>query len=167
MIKAIETTYKGYRFRSRTEARWAIHLDLLRLPWEYEREGFELDGENYLPDFWLPMQQTWLEIKGVAPNEREQRVAYLLCENTKQDVILWAGDALSFQENKEGFVEGNILWWTFDNRLGPMASGFFLNTIAEQFATTPCLWNRAGRVARSARFEYGETPRFEELPRIA
>ena len=26
-IKAIETVYKGYRFRSRLEARWAVFFD--------------------------------------------------------------------------------------------------------------------------------------------
>jgi hypothetical protein len=28
-IKAIETSYKGYRFRSRLEARWAVFFDAL------------------------------------------------------------------------------------------------------------------------------------------
>lgn len=42
MIKAIETGYKGFRFRSRLEARWAIFFDVLDVPWEYEPEGFDL-----------------------------------------------------------------------------------------------------------------------------
>ena len=29
MIKAIETVYNGYRFRSRLEARWAVFFDAL------------------------------------------------------------------------------------------------------------------------------------------
>lgn len=54
-MKAIETRYKGYRFRSRLEARWAVFFDALRIKWDYEPEGFELGfGERYLPDFWLP-----------------------------------------------------------------------------------------------------------------
>lgn len=54
-IKAIETQYKGYRFRSRLEARWAVFFDALGIAWEYEPEGFELsDGTWYLPDFYLP-----------------------------------------------------------------------------------------------------------------
>lgn len=53
-IKAIETVYKGYRFRSRLEARWAVFFDHLGLRWEYEPEGFELGGGvRYLPDFKL------------------------------------------------------------------------------------------------------------------
>jgi len=51
-IKAIETEYNGYRFRSRLEARWAVFLDALGVKYEYEPEGFELpSGKKYLPDF--------------------------------------------------------------------------------------------------------------------
>ena len=51
-IKAIETYYNGYRFRSRLEARWAVFFDALGVDYEYEPEGFKLqDGECYLPDF--------------------------------------------------------------------------------------------------------------------
>lgn len=65
MIKAIETRYKGYRFRSRLEARWAVFFDALNLEWEYEKEGYDLgDGTYYLPDFWLPELEIWYEVKG-------------------------------------------------------------------------------------------------------
>ena len=40
-IKAIETFYKGYHFRSRLEARWAVFFETLGIPWKYEVEGFE------------------------------------------------------------------------------------------------------------------------------
>lgn len=51
-IKAIETEYNGYRFRSRLEARWAVFFDALGVKYEYEPEGFELpSGKRYLPDF--------------------------------------------------------------------------------------------------------------------
>jgi hypothetical protein len=51
-IKAIETYYNGYRFRSRLEARWAVFFDALRVRYEYEPEGFYLpSGASYLPDF--------------------------------------------------------------------------------------------------------------------
>lgn len=53
-IKPIETEYRGYRFRSRLEARWAVFFDTIGAKWEYEPEGFELaDGTKYLPDFLL------------------------------------------------------------------------------------------------------------------
>lgn len=78
-IKAIETEYKGYRFRSRLEARWAVFFDACGVKWEYEPEGFDLgDGIWYLPDFLLHDVYThhgggdtpdywgdlWVEIKG-------------------------------------------------------------------------------------------------------
>lgn len=71
-IKAIETQYKGYRFRSRLEARWAVFFDALGVRWEYEKEGFELgDGIRYLPDFWLPDMDLWIEVKGQEPTDDE------------------------------------------------------------------------------------------------
>lgn len=53
-MKAIQTEYKGYRFRSRLEARWAVFFDACGVEWEYEPEGYDLgDGVYYLPDFLL------------------------------------------------------------------------------------------------------------------
>lgn len=66
-IKAIETRYKGYRFRSRLEARWAVFFDALGIEWIYEPEGVVLpDGRFYLPDFFLPSVNDgmFVEIKG-------------------------------------------------------------------------------------------------------
>jgi len=56
-IKAIETVYNGYRFRSRLEARWAVFFDTLGIEYRYEPEGFDLDGIWYLPDFFLLKQE--------------------------------------------------------------------------------------------------------------
>lgn len=71
-IKAIETAYRGFRFRSRLEARWAVFFDCLGIDWEYEPEGFEIRPEwderqkawKYLPDFRLTKLNTWVEVKG-------------------------------------------------------------------------------------------------------
>lgn len=66
-IKAIETIYPwpdGYRFRSRLEARWAVFFDALHEPYRYEIEGIKGDGLAYLPDFWLPRWQCFVEVKG-------------------------------------------------------------------------------------------------------
>lgn len=70
MIKAIETRYKGYRFRSRLEARWAVFFDTLGIPWTYEPQGFERNGVRYLPDFQIQLGRDrykftyWVEVKG-------------------------------------------------------------------------------------------------------
>ena len=70
-ITAIPTEYKGYRFRSRLEARWAVFFDACRVKWEYEPEGFELpNGQCYLPDFLLhgcagrSPEDLYVEVKG-------------------------------------------------------------------------------------------------------
>lgn len=63
MIRAIETSYLGYRFRSRLEARWACFLTQAGVAFEYEPEGFETSAGRYLPDFYLPGLGEWLEIK--------------------------------------------------------------------------------------------------------
>lgn len=88
-MKAIETHYKGYRFRSRLEARWAVFFDALQVKWEYEKEGFDLDEAGwYLPDFWLPELETWVEVKGKDPSEAEKLKAMYLCIYTRQDVFI-------------------------------------------------------------------------------
>lgn len=84
-IKPIETVYNGYRFRSRLEARWAVFFDEAGIEYQYEPEGFDLgDGLYYLPDFYLPEEDTWVEIKGQAltPKEREkiERFCLAKCE---------------------------------------------------------------------------------------
>lgn len=63
-VQAIETTYRGYRFRSRLEARWAVFFDALGVQWQYEPQGFLVGGTPYLPDFYLPEHGTWVEVKG-------------------------------------------------------------------------------------------------------
>lgn len=77
MLRAIETRYKGRRFRSRLEARYAVMFDHLGIEWDYEPEGFELqDGTRYLPDFWITCvgghaPGAWLEVKATMPTEAE------------------------------------------------------------------------------------------------
>lgn len=67
MIKAIQTKYNGYHFRSRLEARWAVFFDTLKIPYQYELEGFDLGIAWYLPDFYLSEWGIWIEIKPTLP----------------------------------------------------------------------------------------------------
>jgi hypothetical protein len=62
---SIPTPHGGLIFRSRAEARWAIFFDHLGLKWEYEAQGFNTDGEWYLPDFLIfaPLGNIWAEVK--------------------------------------------------------------------------------------------------------
>jgi hypothetical protein len=95
MITPIETLYKGYRFRSRLEARWAVFFDAMGIQWRYEVQGLDLpewvgrgpnafycdDGsirsfsfiaaQKYLPDFYLPELDYWIEVKGDVSNDAD------------------------------------------------------------------------------------------------
>lgn len=90
-IKAIETVYNGYRFRSRLEARWAVFFDALGIEWEYEPEGIVLsDGSFYLPDFYLPQFFCYFEVKrkGISDEEKEAAI-HKISDGMKTDS--WAG----------------------------------------------------------------------------
>ncbi len=63
-IKPLPTRYKGIKFRSRLEARWAVFFDALNIKWRYEFEGYDLGGGDwYLPDFWFPEWDVYGEVK--------------------------------------------------------------------------------------------------------
>lgn len=93
MIKAIETVYKGYRFRSRLEARWAVFMDSLRISWQYEPEGFVLaDGTHYLPDFKLTLPSgltTWYEVKPQGTPPDRKFIAFCESMNSDQSAKDW------------------------------------------------------------------------------
>uniref|UniRef100_A0A6H1ZZ15 Uncharacterized protein n=1 Tax=viral metagenome TaxID=1070528 RepID=A0A6H1ZZ15_9ZZZZ len=130
-MEVIETNYDGYHFRSRLEARFAVFFNYLRTPYEYEKEGYNLDGEFYLPDFFLPdvtlrgiaehyctgtekdvacNAGVWLEVKGKEHTDRESK----LCENlgafTITPVVLIEG--MPNLDNVENFYQ---LWPWWDN----------------------------------------------------
>jgi hypothetical protein len=85
-LRAIQTEYKGYRFRSRLEARWAVFFDTLGVKWEYEPEGYDLgNGVYYLPDFLLHDVTVnhglfqrhcdiYVEVKGVMTDEDAKKI---------------------------------------------------------------------------------------------
>lgn len=101
-MKPIQTLYKGCRFRSRLEARWAVFFDELELPWEYEKEGFQLaDGMRYLPDFWLPTMDCFFEVKGAAPVDSEKQLAKQLSIDSKKLVVMASG-SMSVEELRVG-----------------------------------------------------------------
>ncbi len=71
-IRAIETWFDGYRFRSRLEARWAAFFKHTGIKYRHEMEGYQWgDGERYLPDFWLPTLTAWVEVKPELPPNGE------------------------------------------------------------------------------------------------
>lgn len=89
-MKPIETYYKGYRFRSRLEARWAVFFDAAGFKYRYETEGFVLsDGTYYIPDFWLPEQRLWVEVKGDLDEESKRKIELFSEQLDWKDSKLW------------------------------------------------------------------------------
>lgn len=90
-MKAIETSFKGYKFRSRLEARWAVYLEEIGIKWEYEKEGYDLDGIWYLPDFWLPQVNMWAEVKPEPFKADELEKIKRLAKHTGHACIMLVG----------------------------------------------------------------------------
>lgn len=135
-IKAIETMYNGYRFRSRLEARWAVFFDTLKVRWQYEPEGFQLpSGNRYLPDFYLTDLDLWIEIKpGDAPQywgrdamplsaewTRPLELAYEFAHSSGNDIAILYGTphymphTWEYGEQKLSYV-AMYFWGGFDKR---------------------------------------------------
>jgi len=90
-IKAIPATYRGIRFASTLEADWACTFDALGWVWQYEPVGVELDdGQWYRPDFYLPTQKVWCEVKG-PHNERIDKPS-ILQATLPGDAFDWDAD---------------------------------------------------------------------------
>jgi hypothetical protein len=181
--RAIQTEYKGYRFRSRLEARWAVFFDTLGVRYEYEKEGFELeDVGRYLPDFWLPDLNLWLEIKGVEPTwdeiRKAQELYYLSDGPTRWAVAIgvgepYFGDLQVFCHDSTGADSGTNWWlgcqWYIDRGVAGIVTQ---NTRKDRTFTPGSIHSsgvsssndlyliaQAARAARSARFEHEERER--------
>ena len=57
------TRYMGELYRSRSEAKWAMVLTELDIPFYYEPAMVKLHTGWYLPDFYLPGLNAYLEVK--------------------------------------------------------------------------------------------------------
>lgn len=162
-MKAIETRYAGRRFRSRTEARYAVLFDALKLDWDYEPEGFEIGAGRYLPDFFIrfpkdssqakrwPGAGYWIEIKGGEPTAAELEKLAQVSRYTEHKAYLFAG-----QPNKaSGWASA---------RDGDLAPTRGVETAACFLLCSPLpgrdfhhAFHDALYKAMSARFEFGET----------
>ncbi len=90
-IKAKPTKYCGVQFRSKTEAKYTALFNRFDEPWTYEPQRFNLPSGSYLPDFFLPRLNAWVEIKGVEPTHLEIRLCEELYEYTGKDVYIAYG----------------------------------------------------------------------------
>ena len=183
-MKPIETEYKGYRFRSRLEARWAIFFDACGVDWEYEPEGYDLgDGLYYLPDFLLhgvdgrDGDDLYVEVKGQMTDLDALKINRFAEQGGKVLVVGWLPEGDDAQDISEDISDRAYSCgregWPYE---------FNFETIdGDHFAAHPGInkdgrfelfgddssylceqddraTEKAYRLARQARFEYGQTP---------
>lgn len=176
-IPPIETRYKGYRFRSRLEARWAVFFDTAGIAWEYEKDGYNIDGRPYLPDFYLPEHAAFFEVKG--SQEYDEALLQGLADLTGRQVILAAGnipdgggqDGRGNWAGFRTFLPGGdsdddfaVVWGDNDTFLSCDGCGRvrLMNSVYASLKGGCCEGDRlttlghAFEAARSARFEHGE-----------
>lgn len=91
-MRVLPSVYRGVLYRSRVEARWAIFLHELGVGAQYEPEGFDLDGEWYLPDFCVTAWNIYVGVKGALPSGAERRKCQLLADHSGKHVLLAIGD---------------------------------------------------------------------------
>lgn len=184
-IKPIETFYNGYRFRSRLEARWAVFFDDLGIKYEYEAEGFTLDdGRAYLPDFYLPEFNIFVEIKANRDSDdgKAERFAwsYTNFGDPYGGIVICYGDpmnrdcyfiTLSESDDGGGGIYENECYWAITQNNTPV---LFMDGDSRERVIGMCAYRiyngwdlrnytfdhpvHAELKARQARFEHGETP---------
>jgi hypothetical protein len=182
-VKPIETVYNGYKFRSRLEARWAVFMDVMGWPYEYEPEGYDLgDAGYYLPDFWIPINPAenatghegagyFIEVKGQNPSASAKKKIAELAKMTKHTVKLFVGSPWKFKYAACHHLHADDFTGKIRYQKGFEKDGFPMGIVAFH---TQIMWDHTGNsvhnieeaiaAAKQARFEHGETPqarRFE------
>lgn len=176
-ITPIQTEYNGHHFRSRLEARWAVFFDALGVRYEYEAEGYDLDGVWYLPDFWLPEVGCYVEIKPFDPSGEAEGLlldekALALALHARRYVLVIYGNPWPHEYGIALQGPGATLWFSMQFALTDRApEQLWLSGKHGHICVNPVDGMRgypdqhhsrlqdAYRAARSARFEHGERGR--------
>jgi hypothetical protein len=182
-MKAIETRYRGFRFRSRLEARWAVFFDRLGIRWAYEPQGYLVNGRPYLPDFelFLPDDQVvFAEVKSDSADLFEGEHVTLcreLANGTGRRVVLLVGvPAYRMYNQLAPNLPANSFTAVFFTDHGSkltVADAYWFQQVVTNPETGALQFPHDDRearesfgqglvdavaAARSARFEHGETP---------
>lgn len=163
MVKVLQTRYKGYHFRSRLEARWAVFFDALGWEWRYEDEGFVLTNDrHYLPDFLLPQCGTYIEVKPEKPSSDEMgKLMDFVLEGARLILVIGLPALQSYErcfrmtdDNGQDWICSDAVYFVWHDMVGTF-----------EFSGSVGIWelypdwggvDKAVAAARSARFEWGE-----------
>lgn len=173
-MQIIETNYDGYRFRSRAEAMWAVFFNAIGWKYNYKMEGFGGSGFSYLPDFYMPQLEIWLEVKGAEPAEHEMNVARALSRSRRQRVLIAIGQPepsdqmIIFEEGKASCLgrfhfaedrrnEGE--YWLASHEGAAISIGPVVGPDHERLPLLTQRVRAAYAAAKQTGFEHGEKPK--------
>ena len=126
----------------------------LQWRYEYEAQGIVTASGPYLPDFWLPQREVYFEAKPCEPHFSALYRCSALAQESGCDVIVGCGqpgnETPCFVLSAKGTIRAE---WLPD----------VLKEIGALDYNVPNALNRA----RSARFEFGETPQLEMFDEAA
>ncbi len=85
--------------RSKWEVAFAQYLDRHGMKWEYEPRFFFVGvgvwrGLTYLPDFYLPTKDMWIDVKGRYSDENKAKIAEFRNRNPKKHLLVIEKQAL-------------------------------------------------------------------------
>jgi hypothetical protein len=175
-VKAIETYFGGFKFRSRLEARYAVFFDELNLDFEYEPEGYSGTGWRYLPDFRLSQLSCFAEVKPSRDliSVSDLRKVVGLATEGGANVVLFIGEPHKYRA-----YLFNYLWTLPFNEITEECDvdeptvdfimeystevGLAYDCVSANLRLTHREFNPrstyvAGKKAQQARFEFGQTP---------
>lgn len=89
-MNVLPTKFHGIEYRSRTEAMWAAYFWFTKTEFIYEPEAFNLGVAGcYLPDFFLPSLDSFVEIKPTfVMSGRESPCAELAIASNKKVILI-------------------------------------------------------------------------------
>lgn len=140
MIKAKPRVVGGYIYRSSLEAKWAIFFERSGIKFKYEYKTFKTDHGYYLPDFYLPDFDVWIEIK---PPTKIKELEYLkiqsVADQTNRICFVFCGFPRVLRDHSEPYLSGasSILVRPF----GKMNSNIQVNVISDYFSENYCVFN--------------------------
>lgn len=102
-IKAIETKFKSFLFRSRLEAKWAAMFELLEWKWDYE----PIDFNGWIPDFAIygAKRTVYVEVKPIV--EFSEELGQELDKSGCTDEMLIVGQRCLIESD---YVSGAFGW---------------------------------------------------------
>lgn len=150
-VRAIETKYRGYLFRSRLEAKWAAFFDLCGWRWSYE----PLDFNGWIPDFAIGERPTLVEIKPFFHLAQwDEELTKIRQSGCKENVVLLGADAAWLCDGDEDLgspvigyllerlcLEGVPEWEVCDLHFGSTAGNEQWGLCPMEGSWRNCVWN--------------------------